>query len=285
MRERVARVFGEELPGPDRPGEGGVSDHIVHLVHSHRFEAHSGIGDLARAIQRGDLDAVLAVLHAPSAQDVTLVPRAPQSPALGRALHRAVVEGFKPFLRARTATEALGLLERYRVLAAHRQGPAGIESLNREIERVLVGAGLLPNSAGHVRRWYSGRPVLVSQNDYALRLFNGDQGFVWGPRGQHAERAYFAAAAGGVRELAPTRLPPHETAYAMSIHKSQGSELDEAALVLPDARSPLLTRELLYTAVTRARHRVVLYGSVAALRAAVARRVERSSGLFDRLRR
>ena len=280
LRERARDVFGEDLPSPELVGPGGMGDHIVQLVHSHRFGARSGIGSLARAIQRGDADAVVALLHAPSREDVALVPRSATGGVAG-TLRRAVVEGFRPFLRAKTELDALGLLECYRVLAAHRRGGAGIESLNQQIERLLTRAGLLPNGAGQSRRWYGGRPVLVTQNDYALRLFNGDIGVVWAAPGGASERACFPGVGASLREIAPARLPPHETAFAMSVHKSQGSELDEVAVVLPEARSPLLTRELLYTAVTRARRRVVLYGTEAAVRAAVARRVERSTSLRE----
>ena len=282
LRRRVAEAFGEDLPYPDRIGDANIGDHIVQLVHSHRFGGQSGIGSLARAIQRGSADDALALLYAPSSEDVGFVAQSPGA-GLGPALRRAVVEGFRPFLRAKTPSDALGLLECFRVLAAHRRGPVGIESLNRDIERALVVAGLVPSGAGQSRRWYRGRPLLVTQNDYALRLFNGDLGAIWGRAGRQNERAYFPGIGSVPRELAPARLPPHETAFAMSVHKSQGSEVDEVAVVLPDARSPLLTRELLYTAVTRARRRVVLYGTESALRAALARRVERASGLADLL--
>ncbi len=282
LRQRVWDAFGEELPDGERQGRPGIGDHVVQLTDSHRFGTHSGIGSLARAIQRGRAEDALALLHAPSAEDVGFVFQASEG-GIGRALRRAVVEGFRPFLRARNPSDALGLLECFRVLAAHRRGPSGIESLNQEIERALVAAGLLPKGAGQSSRWYRGRPVMITENDHALHLFNGDIGAIWSPTATGRERVYFAAGGAALRELAPSRLPPHETAFAMSVHKSQGSEVDEVAVVLPDARSPLLTRELLYTAVTRARRRVTLFGTEAALRAAIGRRVERASGLRDRL--
>jgi exodeoxyribonuclease V alpha subunit len=125
--------------------------------------------------------------------------------------------------------------------------------------------------------------VLVTQNDYQLSLFNGDVGIVFPDTASGGLGACFAAADGSARVLAPSRLPPHETVFAMTVHKSQGSEFDDVAVVLPDERSPLLGRELLYTAVTRARRSVTLYADEAAVRAAVARRVERASGLGELL--
>ena len=131
---------------------------------------------------------------------------------------------------------------------------------------------------------WRGRPLLVTRNDDALRLYNGDVGLVApDPDADGRLRAFFPGAEGRPRAFAPPRLPPHETVFAMSVHKSQGSEFDAVAVVLPAEGSPILTRELLYTAVTRARRRVVVYASDEAIRAAVARRAERASGLRGRL--
>jgi exodeoxyribonuclease V alpha subunit len=123
---------------------------------------------------------------------------------------------------------------------------------------------------------------MVTENDPALGLFNGDVGVLWkDPEG--SVRAYFLEPGGGLRQLAPARLPPHETVYATSIHKSQGSEFDRVVVVLPDETSPLLTRELVYTAVTRARQEAILLGSRASFARAVAQRAVRASGLADLL--
>ena len=121
--------------------------------------------------------------------------------------------------------------------------------------------------------------MLVTENDYQLDLFNGDVGVVW--QEERSWRVVFGGADGKARWLMPARLPPHETVFAMSVHKSQGSEFDQVVIVLPDEGSPLLTRELLYTAVTRAKRRVVICGSPAAVRAAVIRPAERASGLRE----
>jgi exodeoxyribonuclease V alpha subunit len=167
------------------------------------------------------------------------------------------------------------------VLAAHRRGPFGVLALVPQIERALARARLLTPGP----EAYDGRPVLVTANDYALGLFNGDAGVTC------LESGHLSVAFPGenqddgalVRRLSPARMPPHETLFAMTIHKSQGSEHDAVVIVLPEATSPLLTRELLYTAVTRARSRAIVVGSEASVRAAIDRRVERASGLASLL--
>jgi exodeoxyribonuclease V alpha subunit len=195
------------------------------------------------------------------------------------------------------------MLERFsqfRVLSPQRMGPGGVEELNRQIEAVLRREGLI----GAMGEIYPGRPIMVKTNDYAQDLFNGDIGIVL-PRSDgedEVERVVFrddsrsdsgdlAAAQPGtrdelraIRRLAYSRLPDHETAYAMTIHKSQGSEFDRVAVVLTEQASKHASRELLYTAVTRARSRVVLYASRDAIAQAVDRRIQRASGLGDALR-
>ncbi len=251
---------------------GLLDRHVVELTQSYRFRDDGGIGALAAAINRGDAAAALAVLDA-GGEEVRLVEAPP-----GAALAEAVVAGFRPCLVAATPGAALAAFDRFRVLCAHRTGPAGVDALNAFVEAALEDAGLLRRSGV----WYPRRPLMVTRNDYQSRLFNGDIGMIL-PGDAGALRAWFVAADGSSRELSPSRLPPHETVFAMTVHKSQGSELDEIAVVLPDARSRLLSRELLYTAVTRARRRVVLHGSRESVVRAIERRVARSSGLGDAL--
>ena len=171
---------------------------------------------------------------------------------------------------------ALAALERHRVLCGHRRGPYGVARWSREIERWLAEA--VPELAEH-GEWYPGRPVLVTANDYDTGLYNGDTGVVVatadGPRVAFPGRAL----------LAPSRLAEVATVHAMTVHRGQGSQFARVTVVLPPAESPLLTRELLYTAVTRARSFVRVVGSEAAVRAAVGRPVSRASGLRHRLGR
>jgi exodeoxyribonuclease V alpha subunit len=133
-------------------------------------------------------------------------------------------------------------------------------------------------------RWYQGRPILINRNDYNLRLYNGDIGVVLPDPGVQGElRAFFPAPEGSLRKFHPLRLPEHETAYALTVHKSQGSEFDRVLLILPDRDSPVLTRELLYTGLTRARESVQVWGQEKVFQDAVSRRTIRMSGLRDAL--
>jgi exodeoxyribonuclease V alpha subunit len=169
--------------------------------------------------------------------------------------------------------QKLDLLAGFRILCAHRRGPLGVETVNAFAEAHLRRRGKLDATA----QWYAGRPVIVTANDYQVGLFNGDIG-VLAPRAEGLEEpmvAFFP----GKEPVSPGRLPPHETVFAMSVHKSQGSEFDEVALLLPDRPSPILTRELVYTAVTRARRRVRIFGSAEVLSAAIEAHVQRASGL------
>jgi len=155
-----------------------------------------------------------------------------------------------------------------------------VHELNQQVEKQLALRGLLRPGV----TWYPGRPVLVTRNDYNLRLFNGDIGVVL-PDPDQPERlkAVFAQPEEGWRAISPGRLPEHETAYAMTVHKSQGSEFSRVIMVLPERASPVLSRALLYTAITRATDRLEIWGSTEILEEAIRRRVRRASGLRDRL--
>lgn len=260
------------------PGPAGIQDHIVHLRHSRRFGPESGIGAVARAINAGDTDAALRVLRDPSRPDVDLLHvasglRLARTPAFIDAL----LDGFGPLARASEPAAALDALGMFRLLSAHRRGHGGVQGLNRLARDVLAQAGLIDGRA----EWYAGRPVMVRRNDYALRLFNGDVGVAL-PDTSGALRVWFAGD-DGPRPFHPARLPPHETVFATTVHKSQGSEFDRVLLVLPDQASPILTRELLYTAITRARTHARIVGTAAVLALAAETRIQRSSGMRDRL--
>jgi exodeoxyribonuclease V alpha subunit len=180
---------------------------------------------------------------------------------------------------------ARGLQElgRFKVLCAHRLGLSGVAAMNQLTERILTREGCIRPRARSP--WYSGRPVLITQNDYGLGLFNGDVGITLSVSAEPAAdlAVFFMDPSGGLRRFPPYRLPAHETAYAMTVHKSQGSEFEEVLLVLPAEDSPVLSRELIYTALTRARKRFTLLGRRDVLTTAILRRIERTSGLRDAL--
>lgn len=263
----------------DRDIAPGIADATIELTRTWRFPDGSGIGLLAAAINAGDADAALACLDGDVFLDASRLDVPPGDDALAAALRGRVVDAFRPVVAATTPAAALAALDRFRVVCAHRRGRRGVGWLNHAIERWLTDAGLI---APHGHPWYPGRPIMITRNDAALGLYNGDVGVLLDRDGDL--RAWFpGATAEGPRAFAPGRLPPHDTVYAMTVHKSQGSEFDDVVVVLPDGPSPLLTRELLYTAVTRASRGVTLVGGADAIRAGIATRVERMSGLRAQL--
>ncbi len=197
------------------------------------------------------------------------------------------MEGYAPFLASvrDSSVDRAAIADafaRFRVLCAVRQGPRGVEAVNADVERRFRQAlGALDRDARSA--WYPGRPVLILRNDYVLKLFNGDIGITLPDEGG-ALRVFFAQTDGGWRAIAPLRLPAHETAFAMTVHKAQGSEFDGVLVLLPAQRSRVLTRELLYTAVTRARRGVTLCADAAVLAGAIETSTRRHSGLLARLR-
>jgi exodeoxyribonuclease V alpha subunit len=247
---------------------------------SFRFSADSGIGKLAGLLRTGDDNGVLSLLKG-LPQDVQWSPDASRHAVVAHAVQRYA--DFIARAKDPTTGNIFDSFAAFRLLTPLRQGPLGVAALNAEIEKGLAARGLIPPRS----HWYVGKPVMIASNDYALRLFNGDIGIcVSDPDSGDLRIAFPAEAAqGGLRLLAPARLPAHETAWAMTVHKSQGSEFDEAALVLPDEQSELITRELVYTAVTRARRSAAIWASETMLRAACQRRIVRHSGLVARLQR
>ena len=254
-------------------GLGARSDiRIAALRTSHRFG--ESIGRLAEAIRVGDAECALALLGA-GGEHIEFVTDEDPTAYLRKVL-------VPQALRVRQAAAigdapvALARLDQHRMLCAHRDGPYGVRHWNRQVERWLTEETGEPVWSS----WYTGRPLLVTANDYGLRLFNGDTGVAVLRDG--ALRAAIASA-GGPLDFATSRLADVETMHAMTIHKSQGSQAGEVTVLLPSEDSRLLSRELLYTAVTRARTKIRVVGSEAGVRAALARRAVRATGLRQRL--
>jgi exodeoxyribonuclease V alpha subunit len=271
----VRELCGQVLPGAR--AERGLCDCLVNLDESFRYRADSGIGRLARAINTGDGAGALAILRrgGPGSDAALFEPGA--DTGSDAELERRATEGYAPFVQSSDPKQKLERLGAYRVLCAHRQGPRGVEQQNRNVEAWLGRAGLLDPLA----TFYENRPIIITQNDYTLGLFNGDVGVV--VRDEHGRLRVCFEGAEGLRFLAPGRLPPHETVFATTVHKSQGSEFDAVSIVLPDGVSALVGRELIYTAVTRARERVDVFASAEVVRSAITRTVQRPSGLRDAL--
>jgi exodeoxyribonuclease V alpha subunit len=263
-------------------GEPGPVHGVVHLTHTWRFGG--AIEELARAIRAANADAAVAVLRsrtndvqfgevdlesAGTEMSAQLAGTAAQVRSAGVAMLDAA--------RAGDVSAALAALERHRLLCAHRRGPYGVLRWGLEVERWLTES--IPGY-GEDGEWYVGRPLLVTANDYEMSLYNGDTGvIVETPAGVRAAFARGAAAT----LYPPVRLDAIQTVHAMTVHRAQGSQFDTVSFVVPPPDSPLLTRELLYTAVTRARRQVHLIGSEEAIRCAIQRPANRASGLRHRL--
>ncbi|HIJ91662.1 MAG TPA: exodeoxyribonuclease V subunit alpha [Deltaproteobacteria bacterium] len=260
-------------------GENPLARCVVRLTESFRYSSQEGIGALARAIHAGKAEEAVSLAQLGS-PEVSLLPPLLQVDTT-HPLAEMILAGYRLFLEATDPLAALELFEQFRLLCAHRTGPMGVQFLNRYAEKVLTLKGLIePNTP-----WYKGRPVLIQANSYPLRLFNGETGIIWDAEDDEGLKAFFFSEnREGVRSYSLRQLPAHETAFAMTIHKSQGSEFDRVALVLPGEDSALLSRELLYTGISRARRQVALVGRPQEIEAAVGRRVERASGLVGKLK-
>ena len=287
-----------------------LQDSVIWFCKSHRFPADSGIGRLAADINAGRGEAACTWMAAPAAiPDTTPTVRAtvtwltetadecpsslPVAPLPVR-VQEAIVSGFGAYLQALRMPDMdrmaiFRAFDQFRVLCAVRESPRGVVAINRLVDQYLrrklgYGEGVTHDP------WYPGRPVMVQRNDYALKVFNGEVGICL-PDEQGKLMVYFPGQdgidrgnTGTFRAVAPLRLPAHDSAYASTVHKSQGSEFATVLLLLPEQPSRVLSRELLYTGVTRATERVILAGSRSVFLAAVHNPTKRHSGLIARLR-
>ncbi|WP_048991941.1 AAA family ATPase [Burkholderia cenocepacia] len=269
------------------PAAAPLADCVVWLERNYRFGLDSPIGWLSLAIRRGDVQAALDALPADDSAAASFHDDAGDT--LASSTVERLARRFGAYLDAlRDALAApvpdplplFDALNRFRILCATRSGSRGAEHVNALVAAHVRHAARVPLAVG--AHWFTGRPIMVTRNDYALGLFNGDIGIAL-PDAHGVLRVWFRRADGTARAVSPAALPPHETAFALTVHKSQGSEFDEAALVLPASFGRVLTRELVYTAVTRARTRVQVIGPRRVLAQAVATRTQRDSGLAARV--
>jgi exodeoxyribonuclease V alpha subunit len=256
-----------------------LSSSLVVLEKNYRFRLGSGIGEISRAVNAGLEKEALVLLKCNEAGTIVWQPL-PAREELRNALAEQVIKGYQGYLEAASPEEALECFDCFRILCALRDGPYGVSGLNIVVENILARKGLISPSS----LFYAGRPILVTINDYSMRLFNGDTGIIFPDADGGALRAFFRTPDGGVRSIPPERLPEHETAYAMTIHKSQGSEFDRVLMLFPPVDSELLTRELIYTGLTRAKKTAEIWADEELFCSAVRKKTERNSGLRDALR-
>lgn len=271
----LQRITGQQVPVSQPTSQ--LGDAVVLLTHSHRFAGDSGIGELARRINGGDVSGTLNLLKE-ARSDLAWN----AAPTPGDLLER-LDQGYAPYIAAAKSADpaaAFAAFNAFRALCAQREGAWGVAGINEALEARIKRRSQVPSR----ERWYVGRPVMVRQNDYALGLFNGDIGICL--HSEHGLRVFFEGEGegeGGYRPFAPARLPSHDSAFAMTVHKSQGSEFAEVLLVLPEQPSPLLSRSLFYTGITRAKQKVEIWGLPPRLGEAVSTRAERAAGLAERL--
>lgn len=278
---QLSYLTGYSIAGEVCDEEAHVRDSICLLRKSHRFDKNSGIGRLAHAVNSGDIQAANACFDA-QYSDLTRQDLYSMNDYQG--LIQSAVNGYRQYLDiiSRVSPHSvLNQFNQFRLLCALRNGSFGVSGLNESIEHALSTCGLIKRSI--YSPWYIGRPVMINRNDNALNLFNGDIGIAL-PDSNGDLRVYFQLSDGSLKSIQPNRLPIHETAYAMTVHKSQGSEFDHTLLVLPDNYSPLLSRELVYTAITRARQHLTIYSNPTIFSMAIKRPTRRSSGLAQRIK-
>ena len=260
-----------------------IRDSLCLLRTSYRFSSTSGIGQLAFAVNEGNAKHALKILDQALPDLHNYVQETQEDYAqilIDASLH---YQDYLFAVKARDTPEnILNKFSQYRVLTALRDGPYGVVGLNDKLEKLLHRQGLIIRPFNKLNRHYAGRPIMISRNDSALGLFNGDIGIIL-PDETGVIRAYFQFPDGTIRGIQPNRLPQHETAYVMTVHKSQGSEFAHTAFVLPKVYSPVITRELVYTAITRAKKELSLYGSPKILRRAIETATKRHSGLTAQL--
>lgn len=275
---QLERLTGHPVPAGESDVAGALRDSLCLLQKSYRFGSHSGIGSLARAVNNGDRHGVRATLRQ-AFEDIVLHPLSTTEEYESMLEQSQAGYGrYLQLLRERAEPEALiAAFGEFQLLCALRDGPYGVSGVNEQLEQMLNRrrAIALPRHS----RWYEGRPVMISRNDSALGLFNGDIGIAL-ERGKGL-RVWFPMPDGSIKSVQPSRLPEHDTAWAMTVHKSQGSEFDHAALILPAKIVPLVTRELVYTAITRAKQRLSIYADEQVLTQSIVARTERRSGLAD----
>jgi exodeoxyribonuclease V alpha subunit len=272
--------------------QASMADKLCLLKKSYRFDQHSGIGFLASAINQGRASSKQVLSLCEKYDDLQHFANNESSDQL---LSDMIVAGYSDYLtNIKTisaanrdhAKQLLKQFSKFKILSAIREGEWGVMGLNQRAETVLNKAGLITlgaNTDQLANSWYVGRPVMITQNNYHLGLYNGDIGLCL--LDEHEQlRVYFQMADGEVYDFQPSRLPTHETVYAMTVHKSQGSEFDHTVLALPQNHVPVVTRELIYTGITRAKKQLTLFADLSLLAQAVRDKTLRYSRLVERLK-
>jgi exodeoxyribonuclease V alpha subunit len=253
---------------------------MVYLSKNYRFGETNGIYNISKAVNQGNTIKAENIINNPESYpeikwtDIKDI----QNPK--KNLQNEVMSFHETYLNCKQPEDAILALNKFRILCAIRKGPFGVERINGYITEILASKGLIqPN-----KRWYHGRPIMITQNDATIGLYNGDIGIIFKDKSDHNSlKAFFIKTDSTVKKYLPARLPEHETVYAMTVHKSQGSEFDHVLFILPDKLSKILTRELIYTGLTRSRLSIRIWGDRSIFHAAVKNQIQRQSGLSSAL--
>jgi len=255
-----------------------LSDHVVVLQKSHRFDEYSGIGLLAKSINQGDVEQSINQLKATDLFS-TINWSQPVENELPAKLKKQAHETYLPMLQAESISEAFKLFHQFQILSAVWSGPTGVDTINSLIESYISAK---QGSESHAE-FYKGKPVMMTSNVYLYDIHNGDIGIVW-PDENEQLKIWFEQNNGKYRKLSLSQCPEHKTAYAMTVHKSQGSEFKHILLILPYTETAVSTRELFYTGITRAAESVEIWGSESIIKTTINQKTLRVSGLMERLK-
>ncbi|WP_022939764.1 exodeoxyribonuclease V subunit alpha [Psychromonas hadalis] len=290
--QQLAELTGFDSLLSQTTNSAGMADKLCLLRKSYRFDQYSGIGFLASAINQGKASSKAVLALCEKYNDVNHYANNDSSLAL---LSEMTITGYRCYLsnikqiRADNRDLAKQLLKQFsqfKILCAIREGEWGVAGLNNLAETALISAGLITLANGGdqlVSRWYIGRPVMITQNNYHLGLYNGDIGLCLLDENEQL-RVYFQMSDGEINDFQPSRLPSHETVFAMTVHKSQGSEFDHTVLALPQTQVAVVTRELIYTGITRAKKQLTLFADLTIMSRAIKDKTLRFSRLIERLK-
>ena len=283
MAQRITQLTGQRMVTPnENVKDPCIQDLVTRLEKSHRFDAGSGIGKLSVAVISGQYEQVIDLLQHQNGEDLVWS----EQPSHGNLVteYCQLLKGYFAAIERSDVALAFSQFEQLQVLCATRTGEWGTEYLNQQIEQELQRQGYIDKQ----RIDYAGRPIMLAQNDHSLKLYNGDIGIVMAdPQQPEIIKAWFRHTDGQMRGVLISRLPAHDTVYAMTIHKSQGSEFDQVYLCMPDPKHAAsyrgLSRELLYTGLTRAKKKIVLFCALGTLQRSLSTGCQRSSALALRL--
>ncbi len=258
-----------------------LADCIVELKKAYRFKGP--LAECSNTVKNGDSEKTFSIIQDESDNTLSWT-EIPNHRQIAQTIKDDILNGWHAYLNADSIEGMFDAFNSFRMLCVLRSGPFGVEAINKKIELILAETGKLSPAS----KWYAKLPIMITRNDYQSQLYNGDTGIIApDPNAEGKLKAWFPSTSKDAKQpfrvFSPSRLPAYEKAFAITVHKSQGTEFDSILLLLPDTDTPILTRELLYTGMTRARKEVHLYGKRDVFSASVGRRIDRRSGLREKL--